>query len=110
MANKKAAEQPAEQPAEQAAEQTARRNYNERRWIFPSRRARGYAEERRSDVHQRGPKEGEKLTEYDKGLRSGYLLCQSDHAGAYKYKKALDEGKDKEEAARLSKIKGKQAA
>ena len=99
MANKKA-EQPEEKPA---------RNYNERRWIFPSRRAKGYASERKTDVHQRGPKEGEKLTEYDKGLRSGYLLCQSDHAGAYKYKKALSEGKDKEEAARLSKIKGKAA-
>ena len=97
MANKRA-EQPEEKPA---------RNYNERRWIFPSRRAKGYAEERKAKVHQRGPKEGEELTEYDKGLRSGYLLCQSDHAGAYKYKKALDEGKDKDEAAKISWIKGK---
>ena len=101
MAKSKAAEQPAEQPA---------RNYNERRWIFPSRRAKGYAEERKAKVHQRGPKEGEELTEYDKGLRSGYLLCQSDHAGAYKYKKALSEGKSKEKAAQISWEKGKKSA
>ena len=40
-------------------------------------------------------------------MRSGYLQCQSDHAGLYKYKKALDEGKSKSEAKRISKIIGK---
>lgn len=97
-----------EKSAGSHTEQPAR-NYNERRWIMPSKRAKGYAEERKAKVHQRGAKEGQELSEYDKGIRSGYLLCQSDHAGAYKYKKALDEGKNKEEAARLSKIKGKSA-
>lgn len=89
------------------AAEPPKRNYNERRWLQPSRRAKGYAEERKSKVHKYGPKEGEELTEYEKGLRSGYLLCQSDHAGIYKYKQALSEGKTKEEAIAISKKKGK---
>ena len=101
MSNKpKADEKPAEQPA---------RDYSQRRWMKPSKRAKGYAEERKDKVHKFGPKEGEELTEYDKGIRSGYLLCQSDHAGMYKYKKARDEGKSKEEAAIISRQKGKRA-
>lgn len=83
-------------------------NYNnERRWFVPSKRAKGYAEERKAKVHQRGQKEGQELTEYEKGLRSGYLQCQSDHAGVYKYKKALAEGKTKDEAKAISRQKGK---
>lgn len=77
-------------------------NNNERRWSVPSKRAKGYAEERKAKVHQHGPKEGKELTDYESGLRSGYLQCQSDHSGLYKYKKALDEGKSKEEATRIS--------
>lgn len=89
------------------SEEQPRRNYNERRWFVPSKRAKGYAEERKAKVHQRGDKEGQPLNEYEAGLRSGYLLAQSDHAGIYKYKKALSEGKSKEEAARISRQKGK---
>lgn len=74
----------------------------ERRWSVPTKRAKGYAEERKAKVHQHGEKEGKELTEYEAGLRSGYLQCQSDHSGLYKYKKALDEGKSKEEATRIS--------
>ena len=85
-------------------------NNNERRWCKPSKRAKGYAEERKAGVHQRGDKEGQELDDYNKGLRSGYLLCQSDNAGIYKYKKALAEGKSKEEAAKISRQKGKPAA
>ena len=77
-----------------------------RKWTTPSRRAEGYAKDRREKVHTYGPKKGEELSEYDKGLRSGYLLCQSDHAGQYIYSKARSEGKSKEEATRLSRIKG----
>ena len=54
------------------------------RWFKPRIRAKGYAEERKSGVHQRGEKEGQELTEYEKGLRSGYLLSQNDNAGMYK--------------------------
>ena len=79
----------------------------ERRWLIPNKRAKGYAEERRAKVHQRGQKEGKELTDYEAGLRSGYLQCQSDHAGIYKYKKALGEGKSKTEAKRISRQKGK---
>lgn len=80
---------------------------NERRWSVPSKRAKSYAEERREKVHQHGPKEGKELTDYEAGLRSGYLQCQSDHAGIFKYKKALAEGKSKAEAKRISRTKGK---
>jgi len=81
-------------------------NYNERKWLVPSKRAKGYAEERKLKVHKFGKKQGEELTEYDKGIRSGYLLCQSDHAGMFKFKKALGEGKDIKEAREISRKKG----
>ena len=81
--------------------------YDERRWTVPSKRAKSYAEERKAKVHQHGPKEGKELTDYEAGMRSGYLQCQSDHAGMYKYKKALAEGKSKAEAKRISRQKGK---
>ena len=68
---------------------------------------KNYADERKAKVHQRGQKEGQPLTDYEAGMRSGYLQCQSDHAGIYKYKKARSEGKSKEEAARISRQKGK---
>ena len=80
---------------------------NERRWSVPSKRAQSYAEERKAKVHQHGEKEGKQLTDYEAGLRSGYLHAQSDHAGLYKYKKALAEGKSKAEAKRISRQKGK---
>ena len=79
----------------------------ERRWFVPNKRAKNYAEERRLKVHQRGQKEGKELTDYEAGLRSGYLQCQSDHAGLYKYKTALNEGKSKAEAKRISRQIGK---
>ena len=79
----------------------------ERRWRVPSKRARDYANERHLKVHKHGPKEGKELTDYEKGLRSGYLQCQSDHAGAYKYKNALNQGKSKAEATAISRRIGK---
>lgn len=79
----------------------------ERRWFVPNKRAASYAEERKAKVHQRGAKEGQELTEYEKGLRSGYLQCQSDHTGIYKYKKALAEGKTKAQAKAISRKRGK---
>ncbi len=82
-------------------------NNNERKWMTPSKRAKGYAEERKSKVHMRGKNEGKELDPYNQGLRSGYLLCQSDHAGAFKYHEAIKAGKSKEEARKISKIKGK---
>ncbi len=82
-------------------------NNNERRWSVPNKRAKSYAEERKIKVHQHGEKEGKPLSDYEAGLRSGYLQCQSDHAGMYKYKKALAEGKSKSEAKKISRTKGK---
>ena len=55
--------------------------YNKRRWAIPSKRAKGYAEERKAKVHKHGPKEGRELTDYEAGIRSGYLQAQSDHSG-----------------------------
>ena len=77
-----------------------------RRWSVPNKRAKGYAEERKAKVHQHGPKEGKELTDYEAGLRSGYLQCQSDHAGLFKYKKALGEGKTKAQAKAFSRKRG----
>ena len=81
-------------------------SFKERRWLVPNKRAKSYAEERKAKVHQHGPKEGKELTDYEAGMRSGYLQCQSDHAGLFKYKKALSEGKSKDEAKKISKQKG----
>ncbi|MCM1368210.1 MAG: hypothetical protein NC184_05340 [Roseburia sp.] len=93
---------------EQPAEQSKENKYGgERRWSKPSKRAKSYADERKAKVHQHGPKEGKGLTDYESGIRSGYLQCQSDHAGMYKYKKALEEGKSKEEAVKISRQRGK---
>ena len=88
------------------AEKTNKYN-GERRWTKPSKRAKGYAEERKARVHKWGQKEGKELTDYESGIRSGYLQCQSDHAGMYKYKKALEEGKSKAEAVAISRKRGK---
>lgn len=93
-----------EKPAEEAP---ANKYGSERRWSVPSKRAKGYADERRAKVHQHGPKEGKQLTDYESGIRSGYLQAQSDHAGLYKYKKALEEGKTKAEAVKISRQRGK---
>ncbi len=80
--------------------------YSKRRWAIPSKRAKGYAEERKAKVHTKGPKEGKPLTDYEAGIRSGYLQAQGDHAGLFKYKKALSEGKSKKEAREISQRKG----
>ena len=84
----------------------ANEKYNKRKWAIPSKRAKGYAEERKAKVHKHGPKEGRELTDYEAGIRSGYLKAQGDHAGLYKYKKALSEGKSKSEARAISQRKG----
>ena len=94
------------QQAVSAAEQVEQR---ERKWLKPSRRAAGYAEERKKGVHMRGPKKGQELDAYNKGLRSGYLLAQSDSAGMHKYSKARNAGASKEDAQAYSKTVGKEA-
>ena len=76
--------------------------YRDGRWSVPSRRAKGYAADRKARVHTYGPKKGKELTQFEAGMRSGYLQCQTDHAGIFKFKKAISEGKTKEEAAKLS--------
>ena len=92
---------------EKEAESKSNKYNGERRWRIPSKRAKGYAEERKAKVHKWGQKEGKELTDYEAGIRSGYLQAQSDHAGLYKYKKALAEGKSKDEAAEISRKRGK---
>ena len=79
----------------------------ERRWLVPNKRAKSFAEERKNKVHMHGQKEGNELSDFEAGLRSGYLMCQSDHAGLFKYKSAIESGKTKAEAKALSKIIGK---
>ena len=48
-------------------------DYSENRWVKPNKRAASYAAERKAKVHQHGPKEGKELTDYEAGIRSGYL-------------------------------------
>lgn len=88
-----------------AKSSNASSKYNQRRWAVSTKRAKNYAEERKSKVHQRGPKEGQELTDYEAGIRSGYFQCQTDHAGVYKCKKAISEGKTKAEAREISQKK-----
>lgn len=90
----------------QTSQPTNTGDNSQRKWLKPSKRAEGYAEERRLKVHKFGKKKGEELDEYNKGLRSGYLLCQSDHAGMYRYKQAMAATNDKEYAQKFSKEKG----
>ena len=84
------------------AEPKRANKYRDGRWSVPSRRAKGYAADRKARVHTYGPKKGKELTQFEAGMRSGYLQCQTDHAGIFKFKKAIYEGKTKEEAAKLS--------
>ena len=91
MATKKA-EQPSARP----------NKYRDGRWSVPSKRAKGYAADRKARVHTYGPKEGKELTDFESGIRSKYLQAQQDHAGMFKYKQALAEGKSKEEAREIS--------
>ena len=93
--------------AKKESEKSVPSKYNgERRWTTPTKRAKGYAEERRAKVHMWGQKEGKELTDYEAGLRSGYLQCQSDHAGLFRYKQAMDAGLSKPEARKYSREKG----
>ena len=81
--------------------------YNkERRWTKPNQRAKGYADERKAKVHMFGDKQGQPLSDYAAGLRSGYLMCQSDHAGLFRYKQAMQAFNDKEYATKFSREKG----
>ena len=93
-------------PSKAKSETTSTSKYNRRRWQIPSKRAKGYAADRKAKVHTYGPKEGQELTDFEAGIRSGYLQAQSDHAGIFKYKKALSEGKSKAEAREISQSKG----
>lgn len=89
-----------QKPAESTA--TTNDKYSQRRWVKPKLRAQSYAQERKAKKHNHGPKKDKELTDYEAGIRSGYLQCQTDHAGLYKYKKAISEGKTKEEARTIS--------
>lgn len=96
--NNKTAETTAPVPEELPKE----RNFSKRRWTTPHFRAERFAKERKERVHTVGPKKGLELDDYNKGLRSGYLLCQSDHAGRYRYDQAREAGKSKKEALEYS--------
>lgn len=91
-------------PVQNSAASSASTNdkYAQRRWVKPKLRAQSYAQERKAKKHTHGPKQDKALTDYEAGIRSGYLQCQTDHAGLYKYKKAISEGKSKEEARIIS--------
>ena len=79
----------------------------QRFWRATKNRAADYAEEYKNGIHMRGKKEGEELSEREKGKRQGYFQCLSDQAGHYKYNKARKAGADKDSAAEYSRIIGK---
>jgi hypothetical protein len=79
------------------------------KWSSPNKRAQKYCEDRKAKVHTKGPKEGKPLTDFEAGIRAGYLQCRSDSAALYKYKKALDEGKSKKEALKAAAAKKQKA-
>lgn len=76
-----------------ATEQPAKKDWdpNRRYWRRPKDRGKKYADERKMGFYSDGDKKGQELSEYDKGVRSGYLQCQSDHTGLYTYKTVADE-------------------
>lgn len=96
--------------AEKDAPKSENKYGGERRWTKPSKRAKSYADERKAKVHQHGDKEGKELTDYESGIRSGYLQCQSDHAGMFRYKQALDAGLSKADAVKFSRERGTKLA
>ena len=64
-------------------------NYKKRRWVVPHKRAKNYAQERKQKLHLTNPKKRDQpLTDFEAGIRAGYLQCQHDHAGIYNYIKA----------------------
>ena len=79
------------------------KQYDNSKWSKPNERAKGYAAERKQKVHAVGKKKGQPLTEYEAGLRSGYLQSQHDHASFWKYRQALELGYSKSEAKKMSK-------
>ena len=79
------------------------KKYDNSKWSKPNERAKGYAAERKNQTHAVGKKKGQPLTEYEAGLRSGYLQSQHDHACFWKYRQALELGYSKSEAKRMSK-------
>ena len=83
-------------------------NYDnsKRKWFSPRKRAEGYAEERKAGIHMRGKNKDQPLSDYQKGVRSGYMLAQSDNAGLFRYKQAMDAGYTKQEATKFSREKG----
>lgn len=82
---------------------TSAKKYDNTLWSKPHKRAKGYAAERKNMAHAAGAKKGQPLTDYESGLRSGYLQCQHDHAGFWKYRKARELGYTKREASEMSK-------
>lgn len=79
----------------------------ERWWRATKNRAKDYAEESKKKVHIRGKKEGQELSEREKGRRQGYFECLSDQAGHYRYNYAKKAGATDDEAAAYSRIIGK---
>ena len=104
----------------QSSEKDSKKNYNKRLWTKPKTRAEQYANELKNKVHNSPytytkkdgsvvvpKKNGQELTDLEKGVRMGYLQCQSDHAGTYKYAKARQDGFEKGQAKIISQSKVK---
>lgn len=74
--------------------------YNRRRWQIPSKRAKGYAADRKAKVHTYGPKEGKELTDYEAGIRSGFFSVRATMPRSTSTRRRLRKGRARKKPAR----------
>ena len=79
-----------------------------KRWNNPHKTGERMYKEKRRGVHLEGEKAGQDLTEYEKGVRAGYLEANHDHVGMYHFFQWLK--KKREEEAQAAEVEAEKAA
>lgn len=72
-----------------------RYNY-QNRWKNPHKHGERMYKEKKRGVHLEGEKSGQSLTEYEKGVRAGYLEANHDHVGMYHFFQWLKQKREQE--------------
>lgn len=73
--------------------------YNYRnRWKNPHKAGEQMYAEKKKGKHLEGDKAGQDLTEYEKGVRAGYLEANHDHVGMYHFFQWLKQKREQEAA------------
>ena len=71
--------------------------YNYRnRWKNPHKAGEQMYAEKKKGKHLEGDKAGQDLTEYEKGVRAGYLEANHDHVGMYHFFQWLKQKREQE--------------